>query len=97
MPCTLHPVADLAHIEAQVSMQSPHCPSPLPLSRACNLPIAPPHCPSHAHARAALDAQLSSHRKTVDELGPVDALSADFGDGHEWHALHARCFTSKQV
>ena len=32
---------------------------------------------------------------TVAELEPVEALEADFGESHEWHALHANCFTAR--
>ena len=46
-------------------------------------------------ALAAVEAASSRSKATVDELGPVEAIEADFGAAHEWHALHAQCYTAR--
>jgi len=46
-------------------------------------------------AHAALESAMGAHKATVDELAPVEAMAADFGASHEWHALHSNCFTAR--
>ena len=43
----------------------------------------------------ALESAASNDDQTVAELEPVEALNSDFGDAHEWHALHSQCYTAK--
>jgi hypothetical protein len=41
-----------------------------------------------------LEASLERHRATIAELQPVMDLERDFGESHEWFALHNNCFTA---
>ena len=46
-------------------------------------------------AHAALEAASAGHRTTLEQLGPVEAMAADFGASHEWHALHGNCYSAR--
>jgi len=46
-------------------------------------------------ALSRVESGADSHKRTVEQLAPVEAIEADFGANQEWHALHDNCFTAR--